>query len=377
MVLSSQMVRQDRPRGGRNSSRRRGRSALAPWLVLGVVGLLAVGLWWWTGQPQEESQDLPGGGLSQSTPSLAGEALRPLPPVTVTPAAAPMQNAPASSPSAPAPAPAAPARVESPAPVVTVPQQPDLLDAGRTLLQKGMTVQGRAALSAFLFEDPPRIDEHTLQGVRDVLADLNERLVFGPGVVPDDPLVEQYVVQSGDLLARLAPRYKVPFQALVRINKVEPARIRVGQKLKMIRGPFHVIVDKSEYRLDLYLMDMTNLPIYVRSFPVGLGEDNATPVGKWRVEPGRKVANPAWKNPRTGEYFAPEDPKNPIGEHWIALEGLDDNTRAKTGYGIHGTVDPHSIGAQMSMGCIRMRDEDVALLFDLLVEGDSLVTVRP
>ena len=65
-----------------------------------------------------------------------------------------------------------------------------------------------------------------------------------------------------------------------------------------------------------------------------------------------------------------------MGEFWIGLSGTDGQAVGKTSYGIHGTIDPSSIGKQESMGCIRMKNEDVAQVFEMLVEGKSTVTVR-
>jgi lipoprotein-anchoring transpeptidase ErfK/SrfK len=48
-----------------------------------------------------------------------------------------------------------------------------------------------------------------------------------------------------------------------------------------------------------------------------------------------------------------------------------------TGYGIHGTIDPGSIGKNLSMGCVRLRDEDIALVFELLAERISVVEIVP
>jgi lipoprotein-anchoring transpeptidase ErfK/SrfK len=44
-------------------------------------------------------------------------------------------------------------------------------------------------------------------------------------------------------------------------------------------------------------------------------------------------------------------------------------------YGIHGTNEPDTIGKNCSLGCIRMRNEDVSLLYELLVVHDSIVAV--
>jgi lipoprotein-anchoring transpeptidase ErfK/SrfK len=46
------------------------------------------------------------------------------------------------------------------------------------------------------------------------------------------------------------------------------------------------------------------------------------------------------------------------------------------GYGIHGTIEQDSIGRQASMGCIRMRPDDVALVYEMLSEH-STVQIRP
>jgi lipoprotein-anchoring transpeptidase ErfK/SrfK len=74
--------------------------------------------------------------------------------------------------------------------------------------------------------------------------------------------------------------------------------------------------------------------------------------------------------------IAGDDPKNPLGERWIGLTGIDGHAVGKQSYGIHGTIEPDSIGKQASMGCIRMRNEDVEMVFDMLTEGKSVVVVR-
>ena len=117
--------------------------------------------------------------------------------------------------------------------------------------------------------------------------------------------------------------------------------------------------------------------IFVRSFDVGHGEGNSTPVGLWLVESGRKLIDPPWTNPRTGKMFAADDPMNPIGEYWIGLEGTDERTKGKRGYGIHGTLEPESIGRQASMGCVRLAADDIALVYKLLVERHSTVRIEP
>jgi lipoprotein-anchoring transpeptidase ErfK/SrfK len=71
-------------------------------------------------------------------------------------------------------------------------------------------------------------------------------------------------------------------------------------------------------------------------------------------------------------HVPPSDHKNnPLGTRWIPIEG------AGKDYGIHGTWEPDSIGKESSKGCIRMRNEDVQWLFDLIVAGESKITIKP
>ncbi|MEM6334301.1 MAG: L,D-transpeptidase family protein [Planctomycetota bacterium] len=248
------------------------------------------------------------------------------------------------------------------------------LDRGMALVAEGRLVEGRRVLSALLFGDRtlPSVDAAT---VRDTLTSINQRLVFSNEVMPGDTVAEYHTIQSGDMLARLAPPYRVPYRFVTRINDVNPSRLHVGQRIKFIKGPFHAVVTKDDYRMDVYVHGDDGGPVYICSFPVGLGEYDSTPLGSFVVEKGRKVVNPGWADPRTGKYYEPDDPMNPIGEFWIALRGTSPQTENLKGYGIHGTIEPESIGSQASMGCIRLRDQDVALVYDMLAETHSTVEI--
>ena len=54
---------------------------------------------------------------------------------------------------------------------------------------------------------------------------------------------------------------------------------------------------------------------------------------------------------------------------------MDGQAVGKESYGIHGTIDPASIGQKKSMGCIRLLDDDIKLVYDMLVKDKSTVTV--
>jgi len=215
--------------------------------------------------------------------------------------------------------------------------------------------------------------------IRRQMAALNEDLIFSPRVYPSDPFSTKYTVQGGDSLARIAHREGVATEYLLiqRVNRLANANsIFEGQTLKLVRGPFNAVVTKSAYRMDIYVgpPEEPDQWVYVRSFPVGLGELDGTPVGAFKVRRHSKLIDPFWRNPRTGEEFAASHPENPIGEHWIGLRGLG-QAETFSGYGIHGTIEPESIGQSMSMGCVRMLADDVALVYELLTEDISEVHI--
>jgi lipoprotein-anchoring transpeptidase ErfK/SrfK len=239
-------------------------------------------------------------------------------------------------------------------------------------------VAARSILSGAL-GDRTLGEEHRSQ-LRARLTEINQQLVFSATVVKGDPLTDTYEIASGDRLSGLPAKLglAIDWRLLQRINAIpDPNKIRLGQKIKLVRGPFHAVVDKSDYRLDLYAgpPEEEREWTYIRSFRVGLGELDSTPTGSFIVKRESKLINPHWVNPRTGERFDQNDPKNPIGERWIGLDGLGADS-VKTGYGIHGTIDPASIGQQKSMGCVRMNDTEVELAYETLVEGISRVRIQ-
>ncbi|MEX2215999.1 MAG: L,D-transpeptidase family protein [Phycisphaeraceae bacterium] len=248
---------------------------------------------------------------------------------------------------------------------------------GMNLIADGKLVQGRKMLSKVLISPDANITAKDAQTIRDTLISVNKSLIFSDRILEGDTLVEQYTIQSGDLLSIVARKFTVTYQLLEQINNIDSRRIRVGQRIKVLKGPFHVVVSKSNFRMDLFLKDADSSWVYATSFPVGVGKDDSTPNGSWICRDNGKLSNPGWTSPRTSEYFAPDDPKNPIGEYWIALDGTDESTKGLRGYGIHGTIDRDSIGKQMSLGCVRLLPEHIEQVYKLLVDGKSTVTIQP
>ncbi|QDU36583.1 Putative L,D-transpeptidase YkuD [Maioricimonas rarisocia] len=165
-------------------------------------------------------------------------------------------------------------------------------------------------------------------------------------------------VQPGDRLEQIARRYDVSWQYLADLNRVEPHRIRAGQKLKVIRGPFSAVVDMSDFQITIHAHGY-----FVARYPVGIGKDGSTPIGRFTVK--EKLEDPTYYGP--DGVIANDDPTNPLGERWIDLGDS---------YGIHGTIEPDSIGKAESRGCVRLTNENVAEVYKLLTVGSEVVIRR-
>ena len=235
-------------------------------------------------------------------------------------------------------------------------------------------ISARAGLTSLIASGS--LGPQDLTRARAELNDLGKVLFFDPSSLPNDPFVTRYTVSDGDSLSRIVKRGEMAadWRIIQRLNNLKnPNAIRVGQSLKIPSGTFHAVVHKSDYTMDLNQSGK----VIIASYPVGLGAYDGTPTGRFVVRTNSRLVNPQWTNPRTGEFFYADDPENPIGERWIGLRGIDPQNQDLLGYGIHGTIDPDSIGDMQSMGCIRLRDEDVKVVYEALTEQGSQITILP
>lgn len=87
------------------------------------------------------------------------------------------------------------------------------------------------------------------------------------------------------------------------------------------------------------------------------------------------MVRPTWTDVETGQVYRGDEPDYPLGDRWIALEGIAGDAFGRKGVAIHGTHESESIGTYSTRGCIRLSNEDVSEVYDLLLEGVSQVQV--
>lgn len=216
--------------------------------------------------------------------------------------------------------------------------------------------------------------ESEARQLRTELSKLANETIFNKKIKKNDRYAPSYRIASGDYLEKIGRQFSVPYEILMRVNKISsPKRIRADQRIKALQGPFHAKIYKSRYRLDLYLQDL-----YVRSYQVGLGTDSGTPTGEWVVE--ERLSNPTYFPPESAEsrrVIPGGASDNPLGKRWLGLKGLSGDALDQEGFGIHGTIDPSSIGQSKSLGCVRMHNDEVEFIYDVLMPGKSKVTILP
>ncbi|ESA36191.1 hypothetical protein N836_08560 [Leptolyngbya sp. Heron Island J] len=128
--------------------------------------------------------------------------------------------------------------------------------------------------------------------------------------------------------------------------------------------PVELVLRLNERKLFVFRGDTLET-----SFPVAVGKAGwETPTGTFEVS--YMLENPGWTNPFTGELMAP-GPENPLGERWIAFW-----TDGRNEIGFHGTPNHDSIGEAASHGCVRLYNEHIRELYELVTPG-TLVTVLP
>jgi lipoprotein-anchoring transpeptidase ErfK/SrfK len=180
---------------------------------------------------------------------------------------------------------------------------------------------------------------------------LVERQPIPPGdspraVVPELP-------SPGPLDPYDAPRrpaaHEAPYDAAIEPG-YDPAD---ASGLSQPASPYFIRVNKTYRTLTLYRDGK-----FSAQYPVTIGKGAATPDGRFTI--ANKVIKPPYQDIPGG------DPRNPLGNFWL---GLDVTYPGGRSIGLHGTNAPQQLGEAESAGCIRLRNEDVEKLYELIPPG--------
>jgi lipoprotein-anchoring transpeptidase ErfK/SrfK len=133
-------------------------------------------------------------------------------------------------------------------------------------------------------------------------------------------------------------------------------------------GPGTVVISTGERRLYYVLGGGRAI-----RYGVGVGRQGFTWSGTKTVTMKREW--PDWRPPAQMLKRRPDLPRympggmdNPLGARALYL--------GSSLYRIHGSNEPHTIGAAVSSGCIRMTNRDVVDLYERVKVGTKVVVLR-
>lgn len=200
-------------------------------------------------------------------------------------------------------------------------------------------------------------DFENIESVQKELEDLNIEIITSSVETPQTVIHD---VQSGDTLGKLAKKYGTTIELIKMRNDLKSNVIRIGQRLSIWTGSFNIFVDKSQ---NIFML--RNNDEIIKTYTVSTGKDvSVTPIGEFIIV--NKLINPVWFN--KGVVLPPESPANVLGSRWMGFD--------LSGYGIHGTIYPETIGSHETAGCVRMYNEDVEEIFSMVPRGIKVVIVE-
>lgn len=211
----------------------------------------------------------------------------------------------------------------------------------------------------------------TLPGAGNVAEDPDPSLVGG---------ISQHVVAKGESLRSIGARFGVDAATLADQNGISvKSALKVGQTLVIDNR--HIVPDAVQD--GGIVINIPQRMLFFRtgeqvfSAPVAVGSSGwRTPISAFTIRV--KETDPTWDVPASIQAEArargqslparvPPGPRNPLGRHWLGL--------SLGSIGIHGTNAPSSIYGAVTHGCIRMHNDDVARLYDLVEVGTAGVTI--
>lgn len=119
--------------------------------------------------------------------------------------------------------------------------------AAAKLKTDGQLLEARTALTAFIQKYPS--GQHVGEA-QDLLGEVNTNILLSNYPSPEK---EEYIVRSGDVLARIAAKLKSTPELIMRTNNLSGTMLHIGDKLLISRPIFSILIQRDKQLL--YLLD--------------------------------------------------------------------------------------------------------------------------
>src|SRR2546423_987267 len=135
------------------------------------------------------------------------------------------------------------AAAPQPTPDISLPE----FQAAAKLKAEGKLTEARAALTAFIQKYPSGLHVGEAQ---DLLGEVNTTILLSDYPSPEK---EEYIVRSGDVIARIATKLKSTPELIMRTNNLSSTMLHIGDRLLISHPEFSLLIQRKAKLL--YLLD--------------------------------------------------------------------------------------------------------------------------
>jgi LysM repeat protein len=122
-----------------------------------------------------------------------------------------------------------------PTPDISLPE----FQAAAQLKNEGKLAEARAALTAFIQKYPSGLH---VEEAKDLLGEVNTDILLSSYPSPEK---QEYIVKSGDVLARIAAKLKSTPELIMRTNNLDGTMLRIGQRLLVSHPEFSLLIARK------------------------------------------------------------------------------------------------------------------------------------
>jgi LysM repeat protein len=208
----------------------------------------------------------------------------------------------------------------TPAPAVDV-SLPEF-QAATQLRQEGKLAEARDALIALIQKYPA--GKH-LEEAKDLLGDTNVAILLSRYPSPEKT---EYIVKSGDVLAKIARKLKTTPEMIMRMNNMSGTMLRIGERLLISNPDFSMVIQRKEN-----LVVLLNHGAFFKQYHVR--EAKLPPKQPAKIT-GKVAETMAWKD---GKRVGIGSKEYLTSTRWIRLAGAANYTLYSVPDAAHPNID--------------------------------------
>jgi LysM repeat protein len=237
----------------------------------------------------------------------------------------------------------------APAPDISLPEY----QAAAQLRQDGKLTEARDALIAFIQKYPT--GKH-LEEAKDLLGETNVAILLSRYPSPEKT---EYVVKSGDVLAKIARKLKTTPEMIMRMNNLSGTMLHIGEHLLISHPDFSIVIQRKAN-----LVVVLNHGAFFKQYHVR----EAKVSGKQPAKISAKVAETmAWKD---GKRVGIGSKEYPASTRWIRVAGA----AAYTLYSVPDSAHPNLDQPPPPVG-LGLEASDIEELCSLVKNGTPVTII--